>query len=101
MQVIDTMEQDAEQDGAVDEGRATERVVSCISTPEQEEWCGRYFVRKRPYRDGWGRPHVRLTFRLLSGAERTTVGPTLEDAIETARQMQRAAEMVRFGGRCA
>ena len=90
---------EAETEGAVDEGRATERVLSLISTPEQETWMAQYFVKSRRERDGWGRRRVRLWFKLRPNEVRQATGPTLEIAIEVAQEMQRADQMIAVHGR--
>src|SRR5690348_9503377 len=80
---------DGPEQDAADEGRATERVISLISKPDEERFMAESFRRSKRERDGWGRWRTRLWFWfwLRPGVERTTTGITLEEAIETAMQM--------------
>ena len=87
-----------EHEGAVDEGRATERVLSLVSTPTQEAWMGQYFIRSRRERDGWGHARTRIWYR--HGQDiRQAIGDTLEDAIASAQHAQQAGAMIRVHGR--
>jgi hypothetical protein len=87
-----------------DEGSATEAATEGLSATERDVWMARWYIASRRTRDGWGRWRVVLRFRLFDGREMRTSGVTLEGAILTAMQVQRAGAGLCYAGgrgRCA